>query len=81
MNGIVVVAVLVALGVIGLIFWAPRYRVNRLRHQYFRGVHMPRAQAEESLARHLTRLQQRYPDKSEAWYLRRILDDLHRDRR
>ena len=80
-NGIVVVAVLVVVGVVGLIFWALRYQASRLRHRYFRSVHMPRAQAEESLARHLTRLQQRYPDKSETWYLRRILDELRRDRR
>ncbi len=82
-NGTVVIAVLVALGIVGLIVWALRVTnpVDRMRNQYFRRVHLPRAQAEESLARHLARLQERHPGKSEAWYLHQILADLKRDRR
>ena len=83
MNGTVVIAILVALGIVGLIVWVLRVTnpVDRMRNQYFRHVHLPRAQAEESLARHLARLQERHPGKSEAWYLHQILADLKRDRR
>jgi hypothetical protein len=82
-NGTVVVAVLVVAGIVGLIVWALRATnpVTRLRNQYFRSVHLPRAEAEQSLARHLARLQERHPGKSEAWYLHRILTELRRDRR
>ena len=82
-NGTVVIAVVVALGIVGLIVWILRSTdpVTRMRNQYLRRVHLPRAQAEESLARHMARLQERHPGKSEAWYLHQILADLKRDRR
>jgi uncharacterized iron-regulated membrane protein len=84
-NGLgnVVVAVVVVAVLVGLIVWALRFfnPVNRLRNQYLRGVRQPRPEAEQSLARHLARLQERYPGKSEVWYLRRVLADLERDRR
>ncbi len=74
------VAVLVGLGL-----WALRGKrgneASRLRQRYFQSVHQPRAQAEQSLARHMTRLQQRFPDRSETWYLRHVLSELRRDRR
>jgi hypothetical protein len=81
-NG-TVIAVLVGVGLVGLIVWALRLLnpVNRLRNQYLRRVRQTPAEAEQSLARHLARLQERYPGRSEAWYLRRILADLERDRR
>ncbi len=82
-NGNVFIAVLVVVGLVGLIFWALRFfnPVKRLRNQYFRSVRQTRPEAEQSLARHLARLQERYPGKSEVWYLRRVLADLERDRR
>ncbi|HEX8821733.1 MAG TPA: hypothetical protein VF794_17545 [Archangium sp.] len=82
-DGNVIIGVLVAAGLVGLIVWGLRFTdpVKRLRNQYLHRVHLPRAQAEESLARHLARLQERHPGKSEAWYLHRILADLDRDRR
>jgi cytochrome c-type biogenesis protein CcmH/NrfF len=73
------VAVLVGLGL-----WALRGRGNearRLRERYLRTVHQPRAQAEQSLARHLARLRERFPGQSEVWYLRHVLAELRRDRR
>jgi hypothetical protein len=82
-NGLVVIAILVGVGIVGLIVWGlPRLNpVPRLRNQYFRSVRQSPTEAEQSLARHLARLQERYPGKSEAWYLRRVLADLRRDRR
>jgi hypothetical protein len=66
----------------GLLLWSLRGdEPSRLRQEYFHSVPLPRAQAEEALARHLAGLQQRYPGRSEIWYLRRILSDLERDRR
>ncbi|QRK09560.1 hypothetical protein JQX13_05330 [Archangium violaceum] len=82
MNWTVVFVVLGVVVLLGLIFWVVGgNEVSRLREQYFRSVPPPRAQAEESLARHLARLQERYPGKTEVWYLRRVLADLQRDRR
>ncbi|WP_257458361.1 hypothetical protein [Archangium lipolyticum] len=82
MNWNVVFVVLGAVVLLGLIIWVVGgNEVSRLRNQYFRSVQLPRAQAEQSLARHLARLQERHPGKTEAWYLRRVLADLERDRR
>jgi hypothetical protein len=54
---------------------------QRLRRAWFRSTPLPRVQAEELLARHLTALQERFPGRSEVWYLKKILSDLKRDRR
>lgn len=54
---------------------------QRLRRAWFRNTPLPRAQAEESLARHLMALKERFPGREEAWYLKKILADLRRDRR
>lgn len=74
------VAVLVGLGL-----WVLRGKrgneARRLRQQYFRTVHQPQAQAEQSLARHMARLQERFPGRAEAWYLQHVLAELRRDRR
>ncbi|KFA94452.1 hypothetical protein [Archangium violaceum] len=78
----IVILVVGALLALGVLYWLlTGNEASRLKDQYFRSVHLPRAQAEESLARHLARLQEKHPGKSEAWYLRRVLADLHRDRR
>ncbi len=78
----IVILVVGALLALGVLYWLlTGNEASRLKDQYFRSVHLPRAQAEESLARHLARLQEQHPGKSEAWYLRRVLADLHRDRR
>jgi hypothetical protein len=54
---------------------------QRLRSAWFRDAPLPRAQAEEVLARHLQALKERFPERSEVWYLKKILADLRRDRR
>ncbi|PTL75613.1 hypothetical protein DAT35_54235 [Vitiosangium sp. GDMCC 1.1324] len=76
---VLVVGALLALGVL---YWLlAGNEPSRLRDQYFRSIHLPRSEAEKSLARHLARLQENHPGKSEVWYLRRVVADLHRDRR
>ncbi len=80
--GDIVVLVVGALLVLGVAYWLlAKTEPSRLRDQYFRVIHLPRAEAEQSLSRHLTTLQKRHPGKSETWYLRRVLADLYRDRR
>ncbi len=54
---------------------------QRLRRAWFRNTPLPRPQAQEALARHLMALKERFPGRSEAWYLKKILSDLKRDRR
>jgi hypothetical protein len=65
--------------VIGLVLRGTE--AQRLRRAWFRNTPLPRAQAEESLARHLMALKERFPGREEAWYLKKILSDLQRDRR
>jgi hypothetical protein len=71
---VVVIAVVAALLLRGT-------EAQRLRRAWFRNTPLPRAQAEESLARHLMALKERFPGRTEAWYLKKILADLQRDRR
>jgi hypothetical protein len=81
-NTDIIILVVGAMLVLGVLYWLlSGNEAGHLRDQYFRSVQLPRAQAEESLARHLARIQEKHPGKSEAWYLRRILADLYRDRR
>ena len=81
-TGDLIVLVLGALLALGVVYWLlAGNEIGRLKDQYLRSVHLPRAEAEQSLGRHLARLQERHPGKSEAWYLRHVLADLYRDRR
>ena len=67
---------------LGVLYWLPsRNEASRLRQQYFLHGHLPRSEAEAALARHLARLEQTHPGKTEAWYLRQVLAELRRDRR
>ncbi len=82
MDGSVVVIILGLIGlalVIGLLMRGTE--AQRLRRAWFRNTPLPRAQAEESLARHLMALKERFPGRDEAWYLKKILAELRRDRR
>ena len=81
-NTDIVILVVGAVLVLGVLYWLlSGNEASRLRDQYFRTVQLPRAHAEESLARHLTRLRDKHPGKPEAWYLRHVLAELYRDRR
>ena len=82
MSTSLILVILVVAVCVGLYLWSQRVDTpERLRQRYFHSVHQPRAQAEETLARHLVSLYRRYPGRSEVWYLRRVLSDLARDRR
>ncbi len=75
----------IILGLIGLVavigLMLRGTEAQRLRRAWFRNTPLPRTQAEESLARHLMALKERFPGREEAWYLKKVLSDLQRDRR
>lgn len=75
-----VLAGLVVLGVVAGLLLRGR-KAQRLRRAWFRNTPLPRPQAEEALARHLKALQERFPGRTETWYLKKILSELQRDRR
>lgn len=77
--GLVIVAVVVVVVILGLLLRGTE--AQRLRRAWFRNTPLPRAQAEESLARHVMALKERFPHRTEAWYLKKILAELQRDRR
>ncbi len=78
-----------ALGLVGVVcfvVWAlwPHGRIRRpedLRERYLRLLHMPRPAAVETYSRTLNDMRQRNPGRSEVWLLRKMLNDLERDRR
>jgi hypothetical protein len=81
-TGDLIVLVMGALLALGVVYWLlVSNEVARLKDHYLRSVHLPRAEAEQSLARHLARIQERHPGKSQSWYLRQVLAELQRDRR
>ncbi|HYH96735.1 hypothetical protein [Hyalangium sp.] len=75
--------ILAGLGVLGvaIALLVRGTEAQRLRRAWFRSTPLPRAQAEESLARHLMAQRGRFPNRTEVWYLRKILAELRRDRR
>lgn len=74
-----VLGLIAAVIVLGLLIRGTE--AQRLRRAWFRNTPLPRPQAEESLARHLMALQERFPGRKETWYLKKILSDLQRDQR
>lgn len=76
---LIFVGVVVGVVVLGLLLRGTE--AQRLRRAWFRNTPLPRAQAEESLARHLMANKERFPGRTESWYLKKILSDLKRDRR
>ena len=43
-------------------------------------LRMPSEQADKTIERHINRLKEKHPDRSQEWYLEKILYDLERDR-
>ncbi|MBN1205446.1 MAG: hypothetical protein JXB05_11035 [Myxococcaceae bacterium] len=78
-SALILVGAVVLVVVVGLVLRGTE--AQRLRRAWFRNTPLPRPQAEESLARHLLALKERFPGRTEAWYLKKILSDLQRDRR
>ena len=78
-TAFIILGLIGLVAVIGLVLRGTE--AQRLRRAWFRNTPLPRTQAEESLARHLMALKERFPGREEAWYLKKILSDLQRDRR
>ncbi len=51
-----------------------------LRQEARRQLKLPPDQADQTIDRHIERLKARYPNRSEEWYLEKIIYDLERDR-
>lgn len=51
-----------------------------LRTELRQLLNLPPAEAEKTIERHLKSLQERFPGRSEEWYLEKIIYDLERDR-
>ncbi len=71
-----------AAGVVALIFYlrSGRWQAAVLRRQYKRKLNMPEDLAETVTEENLSRLRKRYPGRSDAWYLDKMLYELKRDR-
>ncbi len=52
-----------------------------LREEYRRKAGLPAATADEHIDHYIRRLQEKHPDRSEDWYLDKMLFDLEKDRR
>ena len=52
-----------------------------LRQEVRRKLRLPTEIADETIERHIKRLEERHPNRSEEWYLEKIIYDLERDRR
>jgi hypothetical protein len=79
--GLVIIGVVVVAVAVPALFLLRGTEAQRLRRAWFRNTPLPKPQAEESLARHLIALKERFPNRAEVWYLKKILSDLERDRR
>ncbi len=55
-------------------------KVKSLRQEARRQLRLPRDEADQTIERHIDRLKERYPDRSEEWYLEKLIYDLERDR-
>jgi hypothetical protein len=63
--------------------WRRRGGVSKtrtLRSEYRRLLNMPRDEADANIGRHLESLKDKYPGRSEEWYLEKMIYDLERDR-
>ncbi len=52
---------------------------GNLRQQAQRMLRLPPAEAEETIDRHIEKLKVRHPNRTEEWYLEKIIYDLERD--
>lgn len=59
---------------------AGRGKSGSLRQEARRQLKLPPDQADQAIDRQIERLKERYPGRSEEWYLEKIIYDLERDR-
>jgi hypothetical protein len=56
-------------------------RARALRKEYSRKARLPLGREDEHIDSYILRLQEKYPARSEVWYLEKMLFDLERDKR
>ncbi len=82
----IILFIIVAAALIGGYFLRKRGRGpgkvkgSALRKEIHRQLRLPPDAADQTIERHIERLRERYPNRSEEWYLEKILYDLERDR-
>lgn len=54
-------------------------RARALRKEYGRKARLPLGQEDEYIDSYISRLEEKYPGRSEVWYLEKMLFDLERD--
>ncbi len=54
-------------------------KTGSLRQKARRQLKLPPEQADQTIDRQIERLKERYPGRSEEWYLEKIIYDLERD--
>ena len=57
-----------------------RGKSRSLRQQARNQLKLPPEQADQTIDRQIDRLKERFPNRSEEWYLEKIIYDLERDR-
>jgi len=55
-------------------------KTGSLRKEARRQLKLPPDQADQTIDRQIERLKERYPGRSEEWYLEKLIYDLERDR-
>ena len=56
------------------------FKINKLKREYKMLYGLSGSEAEKSLQRQLLNLKSKSPGKSDEWYLKKIINDLKRDR-
>lgn len=56
-------------------------RLQALRQECRRKLHLPPKMADETIQRYIDSLKKSHPNHTEKWYLEKIIYDLDRDRR
>ena len=56
------------------------FKINKLKREYKMLYGSTGSEAEKSLQRQMLNLKSKNPDKSDEWYLKKIIYDLKRDR-
>ncbi len=57
-----------------------RFKSGSLRDKAKSQLKLPPDQADQTIDRQIERLKERYPNRSEEWYLEKIIYDFERDR-
>ncbi|MFO7952478.1 MAG: hypothetical protein R6U91_06710 [Bacillota bacterium] len=86
MEPITILFIVIAILVVFYLFrrkigsYAGMGKTKSLRQEARRQLKLPQKEADQTIDRHVERLKERYPNRSEEWYLEKLIYDLKRDR-